>query len=330
MVPEEDLPFDPADARAFDAEAKAGEPGYVSGYAETEMPSTTSYDELHDPLAVSGSYDPYGTEAGQPAPGYEPTTMGGPIIDDVATPVGNARAESLVEDDLEEVDFYVSQGMYAEAGESLRVLWERHPNHPLLIAKHREIESLQGGTASEPELTGGTDALDIDEIEEVSPDDLEEVNEQGSRPVGKRKPTVMLEKPVDEGDAETHYDLGLAYKEMGLFDEAIKAFEKVLRSPGREIQCRVMIGMCHREQGHASEAINQFKQGLHANGSDRERLSLYYEIGITYEALGDYGEALYYFEAVTKRDPNFADAGQRAENLRLQGGHPTPPPDDDL
>jgi tetratricopeptide (TPR) repeat protein len=332
VPPDEDLPFDPADARAFDGDVKGGtDANYVSGYAETDMPETAAYDELHDPLSVSGSYDPYGTEAGQPPqPGYESTTMGGPIIDDAATPTAGARAESLVEDDLEEVDFYVSQGMYAEATESLRTLWERHPNHPLLLAKHREIESLQGSTSSEPEITGGTDALDMDEIEEVSADDLEEVDENGQRVGGKRKPTVMLQKPVDESDAETHYDLGLAYKEMGLFDEAVKAFEKVLRAPGREIQCRIMIGMCFREQNNPNEAIHQFKQGLHANGSDRERLSLYYEIGITYESMGDYGEALYYFEAVTKRDGTFADAAQRAESLRMQGGHPTPPPEDDI
>jgi tetratricopeptide (TPR) repeat protein len=173
----------------------------------------------------------------------------------------------------------------------------------------------------------GTDALDLEQIEEVSMDDFEEV-EDSVKPK-KRKPTVMLERPVDEGDAETHYDLGLAYKEMGLFDEAIKAFEKVLRVPNREVQCRVMLGMCQREMGNPSEAINHFKQGLHCEPSERERLSLYYEIGMTYEAIGDDGEALYYFEAVIKRDPSFADAIHRADALRGRVGHATPPPDDD-
>ena len=85
--------------------------------------------------------------------------------------------------------------------------------------------------------TGGTDAIDLDEIEEVSMDDLEELDPDAplDAPKKKRGPTVMLEKPVDESDAETHYDLGLAYKEMGLHDEAIKAFEKALRAPGREV-----------------------------------------------------------------------------------------------
>jgi tetratricopeptide (TPR) repeat protein len=140
----------------------------------------------------------------------------------------------------------------------------------------------------------------------------------------------MLERPVEENDAETHYDLGLAYKEMGLLDEAIKAFEKALRAPGREVQCRVMIGMCHREMNNQTEAIMQFKQGLHAEPQERERQSLHYEIGATYEAMADYGEALYYFEMVTKRDPGFADAAARAEKLRGRVARGSHHADDDL
>jgi tetratricopeptide (TPR) repeat protein len=231
--------------------------------------------------------------------------------------------------------------MYEEALESLRGLLDRFPNHRLILAKMHEVEALAGGHGLPPLETppagnipgdipvhvegGNTDALDLDEIEEVSADDMVELDESK----GHRKPSVMLEKPLDEAD-ETHYDLGLAYKEMGLLDEAIKAFEKVLRAPGREVQCRVMIGMCHREQGNPSEAIHEFKQGLHANGTERERLSLYYEIGVTYEQIGDDSEALYYFEAVLKRDPSFADAAQRANALRARGSQSSMRADDDL
>jgi len=85
---------------------------------------------------------------------------------------------------------------------------------------------------------------------------------------------------------------------LALHDDAIKAFEKALARTRREVQCRVMIGMCLREMGSSSEAIQQFKQGLHAVPSERERQSLYYEIGATYETMGDDAEALYYFETV--------------------------------
>jgi pilus assembly protein FimV len=344
--PDEDLPFDPDEARAFDAAVATkghSDAVYVSGFEETEsplvdsQPTAESYEDASDQLAVEGSYDPYGGGVG------DPTSMNADMV------------APFVEDDLDEADFYAGQGMYSEAMASLRSLAEHHPNHPLILAKMRDVDALEHGDAISPPTgrgdgldtmdadaaliheTGNTGMLDLDEIEEVSESELDaqgedevevDIEHDNGGPPVKRKPTVMLENPVDEGDAETHYDLGLAYKEMGLFDEAIKAFEKTLRAPNREVQCRVMIGMCHREQGNPQEAIHQFKQGLHANPTDRERLSLYYEIGNTYESIGDGGEALYYFEAVTKRDPNFADAGPRADLLRQSVGHATPPEDD--
>ena len=325
VAAELDLPFDPDEAREFDM----GMGGEMSGAED-------------DGLAVAGSYDPY-------AAGVAPHDDATALSAGLAEP---HRAESLVEDDLDEADFYAGQGMYPEAMDAVRILLQRHPGHPLVQAKMLEIQALERGEAAEhtsdtggaidaelpTEATGGTAALELEEIEEISElGELEEVHEEEVHEVevvaprgegAKRKPTVMLENPVEEGDADTHYDLGLAYKEMGLFDEAAKAFEKAMRGPGRESQCRVMLGMCQREQGNPQEAIHQYKQGLHANPSERERLSLYYEIGITYDSIGDRGEALYYFEAVTKRDPRFADASQRADALRAMGGHAVQPDDD--
>ncbi|HEU0037567.1 MAG TPA: tetratricopeptide repeat protein [Kofleriaceae bacterium] len=337
-----DLPFDPDEARAFDAAVpKVADDGYAY---EEPAPDTNSY-EHEDPLSISGGYDPYGTQAQQSA--YEATTanpldpqIGLDDLDDNS--MQPQRAETGVEDELDEADFYAGQGMYAEAIESLRNLLARYPQHRLVTAKLREIEALAAGgdaidvahDSIEQEIHTGTDAIDLDEIEELQ--EFEEIHSEVRdapaqiQPAKKRRPTVMLEKPLDESDADTHYDLGLAYKEMGLYDEAVKAFEKVLRAPGREVQCHVMIGMCYREMGNPSEAIQQFKQGLHAEPQEREQQSLFYEIGVTYEAMGDEGEALYYFEKVTKRDPGFADAAMRADRLRSRVGHGIRPEDDDL
>lgn len=330
--------FDPDDARSFDAGLPGQpQPAYVNGYDETDLAQqrnphqavdTHSHQYVDESLAVSGSYDPYGTEAVQTPP-YDPTaahvvdTSQAELADDPLAE--QPRAESMVEDDLDEADFYASQGMYQEAIDVLHALLQRWPNHRLIHNKLRDIEAMAG--VGQP----STDAIDLDEIEEVAAEDIEDMDSQAhAAPAkqSKRVPTVMLEKPVDESDAETHYDLGLAYKEMGLMDEAMKAFEKALRAPGREVGCRVMIGMCLRDQGNPSEAIHQFKAGLHAEPSERERQSIYYEIGQTYESIGDVGEALYYFEMVAKRDPSFADAGQRVQLLRAQGTRPQHADDD--
>ncbi len=166
----------------------------------------------------------------------------------------------FVEDDLDEADFYAGQGMFSEAMGSLRALAERHPDHPLILAKMRDVAALEHGDGISPptgqgeasetvdaslvalDSTGATGMLDLDEIEEVSEEELADVDvdiesDSGSAPPVKRKPTVMLENPVDEGDAETHYDLGLAYKEMGLFrrgDQGVR--EDAARPPNREVQ----------------------------------------------------------------------------------------------
>jgi pilus assembly protein FimV len=343
---EEDLPFDHDEARAFDAAVPkpqvSGETDatYVPGFEDNDVPmptpastiDTSSYAVPEDALHSSGSYDPYGSEAVQTPSSFAADPTAANAVS--STPPGyssaelhradSARPDSSMEDDLDEAEFYAGQGMYAEAIDVLNGLHDRFPGHRLVLAKLREVEALAAG--------GGTDALDLDDIEEMGVEHLVELDAD-SQPVNlprKRQPTVMLEKPLDDGDSDTHYDLGLAYKEMALYDDAIKAFEKVLRAPGREVQCRVMMGMCLREQGNPSEAIHQFKQGLHAEPTERERQSLYYEIGITYEAIGDDSEALYYFEIVLKRDPSFADAAMRADSLRAHGGRPMHSSDDDI
>jgi hypothetical protein len=100
---DEDLPFDPHDAREFDrGVSQAGETPdgtdsvYVDGFDETSnvaQPTAGFEDVSEDPLAVSGSYDPYGTAAGQPS--FEATASGPPIEEDIPTVgEGHGRAES--------------------------------------------------------------------------------------------------------------------------------------------------------------------------------------------------------------------------------------------
>ena len=114
---------------------------------------------------------------------------------------------------------------------------------------------------------------------------------------------------VSESDSATHYDLGLAYREMGLFKDAIDEFELAARDPKSECVCQSMIGMIHQNQGNVNDAIDAFIKGLHAETKSVEQeISLYYELGDAYEAKGNAPEALYYFRKVAHRDPNYNDA----------------------
>jgi len=213
-----------------------------------------------------------------------------------------ASGATSLEDDLDEADFFVTQSLFGEARDILHGLLGRYPNHPLVLAKLQDIDAMEtqqtGRAPSEaPQYDLGNETHDVG------------------------KPAVMLEKPVDDEDGDTHYDLGLAYREMGLHDEAIKAFEKISAASPRAVQCHLMIGLCHREKGAFSEAVQKFKAGLHLQPiNEQEKLSLYYEIGLTYEALNDASEALYYFEMVMKKEPGYRDVGARIESMQRSNG----------
>jgi pilus assembly protein FimV len=360
--------FDPAAAAAFDADRAVDYP-YAPSAADLGAAPADRFDAIGlgrgAPQLVDDDHDLIEeADVSQPIdlpPSYDGgVTVDGPV-ESPEPPFHHdggyaaARPPSSLEDDLDEVDFYVSQDMVVEAADLLRNLLDRHPGHPLITAKLRDLEAVASGypvdayeaePAVGPAHAGAIEAvvdLDDDEIEELDVDDVLETADAlddhevahdhappspvvaavvapAPRP---SKPAVVLEKPIDDSDAETHYDLGLAYKEMGLYDEAIKAFEKLTNHAVRSVQCRLMIGLCRREQGNHSEAIHAFKAGLHApQVNDREKQSLFYEIGVTYEAMGDVREALYYFEMVTKRDPGFLDTGDRL--ARLRGGDAAP------
>lgn len=215
-----------------------------------------------------------------------------------------------IDDDLDEADFFVAQSLYDSAREILQNVLATHPKHPLILAKLEEIDEMERGAGASPAAAEPVAAL--------SPDDST-IDRASRKP---RKPAVMLEKPVEDEDADTHYDLGLAYKEMGLYEEAIQEFEKVLPMPQREVQCRLMMGLCFREHGDVLSAINQFKAGLHAPSINAtEQLSLYYEIAISYETgVDDPHEALYFYELIQKRDRDYRDLQVRLVACREKSG----------
>lgn len=205
-----------------------------------------------------------------------------------------------MEDDLDEADFFVAQDLLDSARDILNDLLERYPNHPVVVAKLQDLDvmgEVEGDVQPEP------DAGAVPEPVEASP----------SR--------AVLATPLDEADAETHFDLGLAYNEMGLWEEAIKEFSLVMVAPGRAVQCLKMIGHCHMSRGAPSEGIEQFKKGLYIDSiTDRETLDLYFEIGAAYESLGDQKESLYYYEKVAKRDDSFRKVKERIADLRANKG----------
>lgn len=122
-------------------------------------------------------------------------------------------------------------------------------------------------------------------------------------------------KQVDKADSATHYDLGIAYMEMGLNGEAIEEFKLCLVDPARKCTAHTMIGMSYVAKGEMELGIDHLKLALDENPKPEEELGLWFEMGNAYELLGKNTDALVWYEKVEERDPRFRDVVQRIERL---------------
>ena len=134
-----------------------------------------------------------------------------------------------------------------------------------------------------------------------------------------------VSKVVSEEDAGTHYDLGIAYKEMGLYEDAVREFQGALKAGHNPSDCYLMMGLCAMERGRYEQAIEEYERGLSAGGiSEKEKSAFFYELGQAWAGLGDFNRALKMFEKSQALDPGFRNVESRVKELRarLSGGKP--------
>jgi tetratricopeptide (TPR) repeat protein len=133
------------------------------------------------------------------------------------------------------------------------------------------------------------------------------------------------ESPVADGDYETHYNLGTAYKEMELMDEAVKEFQLAaeLVSPkdgtARYLQCCNMLGHCFMRKEMPRLAVMWFKKGLDAPGhTEDEYQALRYDLGTTYEQMGELDRAIEVFSEVYGINVSYRGVTEKLRELQVQ------------
>jgi tetratricopeptide (TPR) repeat protein len=117
---------------------------------------------------------------------------------------------------------------------------------------------------------------------------------------------------VDEEDFASHYDLGVAYKEMGLTDEAIAEFQKSLRGESHRVRSYEALGQCFVEKGQFQVAGTLLQRAIEtATTGDHELVGVLYLMGYAAESLGRRADALRYYQRVFSVDIEFRDVAQR-------------------
>jgi tetratricopeptide (TPR) repeat protein len=243
----------------------------------------------------------------------------------------DSRTPGELEEALEEADFFASRGLYDDARTILNEQLNLHPGHVLLKERLTELDSQEqgarggSGTREVPagerldrsfDIAASLDALENLDTASGMPGGFEDVGKQidVEEVFAKFKEGVAAQ--VSPDDTQSHYDLGVAYKEMGLHEDAMREFDIAAADPKRECVCRSMIGTILSERGRTSEAIDAFMQGLYAPAKTPDQeTALCYDIGVAYETIKRTKDALTYYQKVARRDASYRDVQERLRRL---------------
>ena len=152
-----------------------------------------------------------------------------------------------------------------------------------------------GDTLTEPDPTRPDRGLSM-ELESV----IDSFREQMSRAL--------------DGDGSARYDLGVAYYDMGLYNEALAEFEAAAQSPGLEVQSFEMLAQCLLQTGRHAEILELLLPVIAADGhAPRGKVGMHYCVGLAYEGLGDFTQARRHYEEVALVDVDFKDIQTRLQ-----------------
>ncbi len=140
---------------------------------------------------------------------------------------------------------------------------------------------------------------------------------------GELKHDLEVGATTTEEDPETHYNLGIAFREMGLLDEAIGELQKTCQAVDRGhsfpqvMQTYTWLAQCFLDKGVPQAAIRWYDKALTAPGVDEDtRTALHYELAAAYETAGDKPAALKHFMEVYGRNIDYRDVAERIKPLK--------------
>lgn len=215
---------------------------------------------------------------------------------------------------------YLKEGLKGDAKNYYQTILEIKPDDSEALRVLREIE---GPKAEEVFLKPSPPKGPF--IPEISPPQSFKPKPVAGERVNSISPSVAetqvssreIETRGPDKEAEMHYHLGIAYKEMELFDYAISEFELASADPAIEFDCYIMLGHCYMDKGEFDQSIRYFQKATQAKGLPKDKLArLHYNLGLAYEANGMLSEALDTYQIALKLDQSFSEAQEKITKLQ--------------
>jgi tetratricopeptide (TPR) repeat protein len=234
---------------------------------------------------------------------------------DITTQAEEPAAEARARFELAEL--YLGQQEWGLArAEYMRVL-ELDASSDRARMRVARIDAMNG------EVTGSP--IDLDNLPHQKP--AASVRVRDDNPASTDS-LVDLEEIIDEfkagvsstisgEDHESHYDLGMAYMEMGLYDEAVSEFQVASKGSAIELKCLEMIALCYLEKNEPATAARELARALDLPGhGPDETISIRYNLGMALERLGNLDKALQYFEEVYLLNVDFFKVATKVRELK--------------
>ncbi|HEY2460743.1 MAG TPA: tetratricopeptide repeat protein [Candidatus Acidoferrum sp.] len=219
--------------------------------------------------------------------------------------------------------------------EPLVPAYDQKPPEPHPIGQNA-APSTGGGMASDQFLSDLANELGADELTPAfsQASSSTEAPTHRAKPIGSGETGPLKEvfddfraelgeMGLEDEDLETHYNLGIAFREMGLLEEAISEFQKVAKATeqGRAfrytMQCCTLLGLAFTDKGQPAIAAIWYERALRTPGLDAESLlALRYDLGIALESAGDAAAALKSFYQVYAMNIDYRDVADRIAALQ--------------
>ena len=312
-----------------------GQPEYLEDYgqytgdvSQTEEEDAFVYDEP--------SFNGNGSANGNAGISAAAKTFESPLSDSrVVTGELKPSEEMRLTQEIESVQFYISQGYIELAAKTLDVLEAEFGMRTEIAELRGQLSNSTEPVAEEVVSQQGFVENTVTQIKTFRFEDYikpaeatkieENQNQESLNFLDDFRNELGLEEsePTAEGDYETHYHLAIAYKEMGLMEESIREFQDAVNmvraddGTRRFFQCCNLLGHCFMEQGMSNLALMWYRRALETPDlSEEERQAMLYETANAYEIGGETPKALEYFEQIYAVNVDYRDVSSRLEQLR--------------
>jgi len=237
---------------------------------------------------------------------------------DIAVRSGDRTAEARARFELGEV-YLAHEEWDLSRSEYVRCL-ELDPQNDRARGRVQRLDTLMNGGPPE------SARIDLDSLPDERPASSVRVRDEETAPSGDA--LIDLEEIIDEfkagvserisgEDHESHYDLGMAYMEMGLYDEAIGEFQVASKGSPMEVKCLEMIALCFLEKNEPASAARELSRALELPGyGPEETISIRYNLAVANERLGNLDRALQHFEEVYLLNVDFLKVASKVKELK--------------